>query len=261
MNVFIHRTLNGNGVRSLIFKKANWTVPNILTVLRIVAVPFFVWLLLQKDPTSRFIAFALFAAASITDLIDGYLARKYRQETELGKFLDPLADKALVLGAFITFLTMSAQVQIWMVLVIIGRDFLITSLRYLAIHKGRSLRTSVFGKIKTAFQMFCIVFIIFSFLIVSYRERGEINDIYARGVEAGVSIAEVATANFYAFYNGTSGHGLAFDLASFLPYYLMLATTIMTIISGLRYLITNYRLLLPPYTAGAEAHSSGEGSN
>ena len=224
--------------------KGQWNLPNILTALRVVSVPFFIYFILSPNPVYRIAAFVLFALASITDLIDGYLARKWNQETELGKFLDPLADKALVLGAFITFLFLSDQVQVWMVLCIIGRDMLITALRYLAIHRGKSLRTSMFGKIKTTFQMFSIAVILLSFLMVSFKERGAINDMYREARIQGIGPVHVAEANLQEFLDGTS-HSFLYGLASFVPYYLMLFTTILTIMSGLRYFVTNYRLFLP----------------
>ncbi len=224
-----------------------WTIPNILTILRLISIPVFIFLLLQKDFTSRLIAFTLFALASITDLVDGYIARRFKQESELGKFMDPLADKALVVAAFLTFIFLSEQVQLWMVGIIIGRDMLITALRWLAIHQGASLRTSVFGKVKTAFQMFCITMILISFLAISHRERDTINEMYRTSFEEGGQGAfVVATDSMLRFFSEGSD-SITFDLASFGPYYLMLFTTIITVISGLRYLVTNYRLLLPPY--------------
>jgi len=215
-------------------------------VLRVLSVPFFIYFFLQPSFTLRLTAFVLFALASLTDLIDGYLARKWNQQTEFGKFLDPLADKFLVLGAFITFLFLTEQVQIWMVFCIVGRDMLITALRYLAIKKGRSLRTSRFGKWKTAFQMFSIVVILMSFLMVSYADKTAINRIYADAKAQGNGSYEVALANFSEYLAGNHP-GFFYSIASFLPYFLMLVTTMVTILSGLRYLVTNYKLLLPPY--------------
>ncbi len=227
-------------------------LPNILTILRVVSVPFFIWLLLREDFVSRVIAFALFVFASVTDLIDGYLARKWKQETELGKFLDPLADKMLVLGAFITFLGMSSQVELWMVLCIVGRDMLITVMRWLAIREGKSLRTSVFGKIKTSFQMFAIITILLSFTLITYKQRGAINAMYAAATEQGIPTFQVALQNMRTFLAGGFEGGLYYGLATFLPYYLMVFTTIVTLISGLRYIFTNYRLFtsFPVYLRG-----------
>ncbi|MBE7437972.1 MAG: CDP-diacylglycerol--glycerol-3-phosphate 3-phosphatidyltransferase [Spirochaetales bacterium] len=216
-------------------------LPNILTVLRVLSAPFFVYLLLQPDLNSRIIAFVLFALASVTDLIDGYLARRWNQETELGKFLDPLADKFLVLGAFITFLFLTEQTELWMVLCIIGRDMLITIMRWMAIQLGKSLRTSVFGKIKTGFQMFAIVVIVFSFLVVTYKERTSINEFYLNAALQGQDTFSVAFENLNKTIRGEYT-SLFYALSSFVPYFLMLLTTVITIISGLRYLFTNYAL-------------------
>jgi len=216
-------------------------LPNILTVLRVVSAPFFVYLLLQPDLRSRVIAFILFALASVTDLVDGYLARRWNQETELGKFLDPLADKFLVLGAFITFLFLTEQTELWMVLCIIGRDMLITMMRWMAIQLGKSLRTSVFGKIKTGFQMFAIVVIVFSFLVVTYKERNSINELYLNAALQGKDTFSVALDHFQKTLRGEYS-SLRYALSSFVPYFLMLLTTIITIISGLRYIFTNYAL-------------------
>lgn len=220
-------------------------LPNLLTVLRVFSVPFFVYFLLGESQLFRLIAFFLFLVASVTDLIDGYLARRWKQVTELGKFLDPLADKALVLGAFITFIFLSDQIQLWMVLCIIGRDMLITVLRYLAIKRGRSLITSRLGKVKTFFQMFSIVVILLGLLLVSYRETSGINEEFRMAARQGESGLVTATRNLQLFAEGRAPN-VARGLASFLPFYLMLITTIITLISGLRYLFTNYRLLWPP---------------
>jgi len=221
----------------------NWNVPNFLTTLRVLAVPFFIYFLFEPDTTSHVIALVLFGFASVTDFVDGYLARRWKQETEFGKFLDPLADKALVLGAFITFIFLSPQIQLWMVICIIGRDLLITLLRSVAIRRGTSLRTSMFGKVKTAFQMFAIIVILLSFLFVSYKERKKINSIYEDSYDAGIDPLFVAIEHFSEFLDGNS-QGFFYGLATFLPYTLMFVTTILTVISGLRYVMTNYRLLV-----------------
>ncbi len=235
-----------------------FNLPNILTLLRVLSVPFFIYFLLSNSQVFKFIAFILFTLASITDLIDGYLARKWKQETELGKFLDPLADKFLVLGAFITFLFLSNQVEIWMVLCIIARDMLITVLRYLAVQKGRSLRTSMFGKIKTTFQMFAIGIILISLFWISYRETSTINAEFRMAATQGIYPWDVAYRNFQKFMNNEYS-SVYYGLAAFLPYYLMLVTTIITIISGLRYLVTNFSLLLPPYPSKKKKEQIDDG--
>ncbi len=194
---------------------------------------------------SRMIAFVVFAFASFTDLLDGYLARRLNQETEFGKFLDPLTDKCLVLGAFIAFVFLSEQIQVWMVLCILGRDIMITSFRYLAIYQGTSLRTSRLAKVKTAFQMFSIIVILMSFTMLTDPEYNLINQQYHSDLEAGLSRWDIAGSNIQRFLYGQYDN-LFFGLTSFLPYYLMILTTIITIVSLLRYLFTNYSLLKGP---------------
>jgi cardiolipin synthase (CMP-forming) len=223
----------------------NFNIPNILTAFRVMFVPFFVYLILQPSRICHLIAFLLFVLASLTDCVDGYLARRLHQETEFGKFLDPLADKFLVLGAFITFIFLSEQIQVWMVLCIVSRDIVITSLRYLAMYQGKVLRTSRLAKVKTAFQMFSIVVILMSSILITLRELDLINRQYQRAAEQGLSRWEIAGSNLHSFLTGQV-EGFFFGLASFLPYYLMLLTTVITIISLIRYLFTNHQLLRGP---------------
>lgn len=226
-------------------KNKDLNLPNLVTALRVFLLPLFIYLILQPSRTSHVFAFAIFLFASLSDLLDGYLARRLNQETELGKFLDPLADKLLVLGAFVTLIFLSEQIQVWMVLSIVGRDIFITFFRYLAIYQGSSLRTSRLAKAKTAFQMFSIFVILTSLALMTVRERDLINQSYREAIEAGAVPWEIAASHLVLFLKGHP-QGFLFGLASFLPYFLMAATTIVTIISLLRYLATNYQLLLGP---------------
>lgn len=228
----------------------NFNLPNTLTVLRVVLVPFFIFFLFNEDDLYRLIAFFLFLIASLTDLVDGYLARKWRQETEFGKFLDPLADKILVISSFVTFILLDEQIELWMVLLIILRDMLITTLRYIGIKQGQSIRTTMMGKVKTAFQMGAIVIILVLFVVVSSRKRNEINFLYHSSREAGKNgflIAWENLSNFMLSINHTTSYdfNLIDSIASFLPYFIMLITTIITVLSGIRYLATNSHLLKP----------------
>ncbi|EMF83770.1 CDP-diacylglycerol--glycerol-3-phosphate 3-phosphatidyltransferase [Leptospira weilii serovar Topaz str. LT2116] len=231
--------------------KSIFNIPNLLTILRVVAVPFFVWFLFQKELEYHIAALLLFSAASLTDLIDGYLARKWNQETEFGKFLDPLADKIIVTGCFITFIFLQEQIEFWMVCLIIGRDMLITSLRYLAIRQGQSIRTTMLGKVKTAFQMGAILLILIFFILVSSKKRILINEAYASGKASGLTVFEIATGNaVYFFQNLNKNTGLGdviFGLGAFVPYWGMLITTTITVISGIRYLVTNSKVLQPSH--------------
>ncbi|PJZ70365.1 CDP-diacylglycerol--glycerol-3-phosphate 3-phosphatidyltransferase [Leptospira perolatii] len=229
--------------------KENFNLPNTLTVLRVASLPFFIWFLYQKEQIYYIAALVLFSAASITDFIDGYLARKWKQETEFGKFLDPLADKIIVIGCFVTFIFLHQQIELWMVALIIGRDMLITTLRYLAIKQGSSVRTTMLGKVKTVFQMGAILLILIFFVLISSKKRILINEVYANGKAAGESTFSIATQNAIGFTRAWTEQGvpswndLVFGLGGFVPYFGMLLTTFITVLSGVRYLITNRDVL------------------
>ncbi|MBL7013417.1 MAG: CDP-diacylglycerol--glycerol-3-phosphate 3-phosphatidyltransferase [Candidatus Marinimicrobia bacterium] len=135
------------------------TIPNMLTIFRILLTPVFILLLFHGDPMAKFWALVVFIVASITDAYDGYYARKYDQVTEQGKFLDPLADKILVSSAFISFAVIGL-VDYWMVALIIFRDLFITGLRMLMNRKGFEMVTSKIAKMKTGTQLSIIVFIL-----------------------------------------------------------------------------------------------------
>lgn len=132
------------------------TLPNKLTLARILMVPVFIAVLLSDFEGSRLLALALFIAASLTDLLDGYIARKYDLITDLGKLMDPVADKVLVTAAMVGLVQMG-RVSIWPVMIILTREFLITSFRSLAASKGSVIAASKWGKIKTVTQMFAIM--------------------------------------------------------------------------------------------------------
>ena len=229
-------------------KSSNFNIPNFLTSLRVLLVPFFIYCLFIDEFIFKVYALLIFIFASITDFVDGYLARKWNQETEFGKFLDPLADKILVTSSFLTFLLLDEQIEIWMVLLIIFRDMLITSLRWLAIRAGSSLRTTKLAKLKTAFQMTAIFVLLIFFIAVSTKQRKTINDIYELGRNSGLSGYQLASTNYQHFLKKDytfENFNWIDSAASFVPYYVMLVTTIVTMLSGLRYLFTNYELLNP----------------
>ena len=136
-------------------------IANRLTILRILLiVPFIIILVWKSDQFSyRLIAFVIFAIASLTDFLDGYLARKFNLITNFGKLMDPLADKILVLSSLLIFVELK-YVPAWMVIVIITRDFLINGIRSLAASKGHVLPAGYLGKVKTTTQMIAILLII-----------------------------------------------------------------------------------------------------
>lgn len=133
-----------------------WNIPNILTMLRIAAIPLLCILLLSPEREAGFWAAALFAVASITDWLDGYLARRMGIVTVFGKFLDPIADKLIVMAALIMILPFD-RVPAWMVLVILGREMIITGLRGIASTEGVVIAASNLGKFKTIFQLVAII--------------------------------------------------------------------------------------------------------
>lgn len=138
-------------------------LPNKLTILRVILIPFFVFFLLAPiAPYSNYIAVAIFIVASLTDLADGKIARKYNLVTNFGKFMDPLADKLLVCSALIC-LVATEQLAAWMVIVIISREFIISGFRLVAADNGVVIAASYWGKWKTTFQMLMIIILICDF--------------------------------------------------------------------------------------------------
>lgn len=136
-------------------------LPNKLTILRVIMIPFFVLFLLSGigGEAGKWIALALFVIASLTDLLDGKIARKYQLVTNFGKFMDPLADKLLVCSALICFVELG-KLSAWMVILIISREFIISGFRLIAADNGIVIAASYWGKFKTTFQMVMICLMI-----------------------------------------------------------------------------------------------------
>lgn len=137
-------------------------LPNKLTILRVIMIPFFVVALLYdggENQTLRYVAAAIFIIASLTDMLDGKIARKYNLVTNFGKFMDPLADKLLVCSALICLVELK-ELQAWMVIVIISREFIISGFRLVASDNGVVIAASYWGKFKTTFQMIAVVLLI-----------------------------------------------------------------------------------------------------
>ena len=139
-------------------------LPNKLTVLRmIMIVPFVVFMLTPAGGgAGKWIALALFVIASLTDLLDGKIARKYNLVTTFGKFMDPLADKLLVCAAMICLVEMG-RIPAWIVIIIISREFIISGFRLVAADNGVVIAASYWGKFKTTFQMLMIIVLILNF--------------------------------------------------------------------------------------------------
>jgi CDP-diacylglycerol--glycerol-3-phosphate 3-phosphatidyltransferase len=188
------------------------TVPNQLTALRILLVPVFVVLLLQTDPWLKLVGVVVFAVASLTDIYDGYHARKYGVESRLGAFLDPLADKLLITAAFLLYVWMGYLV-LWMVLLVVVRDVVITALRVYAEYKNKPVVTSVEAKYKTVVQN---VFVYVIMLLMLMKETA---------------------------FSGKSVAGMisSFLVSGYLDF-IMLAVTVFTVYTGISYLVSNWNI-------------------
>ena len=135
-------------------------LPNKLTILRMIMIPFFlVALMVPGIPGGKWIALALFCQASLTDMLDGKIARKYNLITDFGKFMDPLADKLLVCSAMICFIELD-KLPAWIVIIIIGREFIISGFRLIAAENGIVIAANYWGKFKTVSQMIMIILLL-----------------------------------------------------------------------------------------------------
>ncbi len=188
-----------------------WTIPNVLTVVRIILTPVYLLLLLSDLWYARVSGCIVFGIAALTDLYDGRIARRAGTTTEFGRFMDPLADKLLVSSALVAFVMMQL-VHAWLVVVTLVRDVAITLLRAILIRRGCPLQTSFFAKIKTMLQLVVVSAIMLAVAIkVSLAEYG---------------LASIDMTGFWASFvvNGAVG-----------------IVTVLAVISGLQYLIAAWR--------------------
>lgn len=150
-------------------------LPNKLTVFRVILIPFFViFLLLDPDNAAyRYAADLIFIIASLTDMLDGKIARKYNLVTNFGKFMDPLADKLLVCAAMVC-LVATGQLPAWIVIIIISREFIISGFRLIASDNGVVIAASMWGKFKTVFQMLMIIVLVADIPIPTFRILGTV---------------------------------------------------------------------------------------
>ncbi len=146
-------------------------LPNKLTVARIILVPFFVAALLINFPLNNLAALAIFAAASITDLLDGKIARKRGLVTDFGKFADPLADKILVISALLCFVQLGLCDCV-AVIIVLFREFAVTSIRLIAASKGKVIAANIWGKVKTVTQMVAVICVLVMQTVLDIGELG-----------------------------------------------------------------------------------------
>ncbi len=188
-------------------------LPNQLTTLRIILTPIFFFLFISDDPLLKQIALVIYFVAAITDWYDGWLARKFNYITNWGKFMDPLADKILTSAAFLAFVILGV-LDLWMVIIIILRDFYVTGLRIYADIQEKSFITSKLAKVKTFSQMIFIFYLLIVFTL--------------------------KTVPFLY-----SNFGNTFDILTnrTLIYYVMLVITVFTFYTGVTYTLNNKKLL------------------
>ncbi len=190
------------------------TLPNQLTALRILLVPVFVVLQVQVDPYLKLLGVVVFAFASLTDFYDGYYARKYGVITRLGAFLDPLADKLLITAAFLLYVWMGF-LGLWMVVLVIIRDVVITALRVYAEFKDRPVVTSMEAKYKTLVQN---IFVYLIMVLILLKESA------FSGKELSLMVKTFLDSGFIN--------------------YVMLAVTVFTVYTGISYLVSNWKVYL-----------------
>ena len=148
------------------------TTANKLTILRVIMIPAFLAVVYAGFAGSTYVALAIFIVASLTDWLDGYIARHYHQVSDFGKFMDPLADKCLVVAALCWFVE-NGQMAGWVLAVVLLREFAVSGMRLVAVEKGRVIAAGWSGKVKTASTMVCICLMLFG--IPGWAERvGEV---------------------------------------------------------------------------------------
>ncbi len=148
-------------------------LPNKLTLMRIILVPFFVAaLLISSIPYHYIIALVIFAVASITDMLDGKIARKYNMVTDFGKFADPLADKILVISAFACFVELDIVSSVF-VIIVLFREFTVTSIRLVAAENGKVVAANIWGKAKTVSQMIAIIVVLLYGVVTDFTQLGD----------------------------------------------------------------------------------------
>ena len=221
------------------------TTANKITMVRIAMIPFFVVFALMDGVKWQALALLLFCVASFTDFLDGYIARKYNQVTDFGKFVDPLADKLLVTAALVIFVGQGLLAS-WMVFIILAREFIITSLRNVAAAKGQVMAASWSGKVKTCVQIAGIILI---FLLVIYWDWANANSQFGVSVvTSGAFAPEASAASSMGVIGGAdgptailvagSGHPLA-PVSNMIG----LVMTLVTLYSGYDYLKRNWSLV------------------
>ena len=179
-------------------------LPNKLTVLRVIMVPFFVFFMLTGvgGAANKWIALIIFCVASLTDMLDGKIARARNLVTNFGKFMDPLADKLLVCSALIALVDLN-KIAAWNVIIIIAREFIISGFRLVASDNGVVIAASYWGKFKTTFQMLMIIYLVVD-LQFAYANIVGMVLVYVALALTVISLGDYIAKNYKVFLEGSS---------------------------------------------------------
>lgn len=208
---------------------------NIITIVRIILIPFFLIALFGQSFRSLLAALIIFTAASLSDFFDGFIARRRALHTRFGEFADPLADKLLVGSAFVGFLFFPFfRIPPWLVALILLREIFVTILRTVAIRKGKEMKTEYSGKIKTFFQMVS-VFIILIVLVLGKWVS-----------EKGLIMGNRSDAGFWVSLCGVRGALVLYHL----PSVLVGISSVLAVISMVHYLVKNWSIFTTPDSPG-----------
>jgi len=203
-------------------------VPNTLTMLRILAIFPFLFFLFLNSWKAKLVALIIYIVATFTDLVDGWLARKLKQQTKFGSFMDPLADKLFVAAALIALPSLESDIfPFWMVFLILSREFIVTYLRVFAISKSKEIATMKLGKTKTTLQLVSIVIIIS--LIIFKKFLIQTNQMIESPGPIGIPITEI----LLSYFSNIS------IFITYTPTFLMFITMVITVFSGLQYIYKN----------------------
>lgn len=184
-------------------------LPNLVTYVRILLVPAVVFVMQFDSPRNAFLAAMLFAAISVTDFLDGFLARRFNQVSVIGKFVDPLADKLLVLGVLVMLLDLG-RVSPWVALIILAREIVVTTLRTLAVNEGLVIAARDLGKQKTALQMIGLWALIlhypYPFLDFAFDDPVDFHRIGTYFLYVSVAFSLVSAGDYFrGFFRGIRG--------------------------------------------------------
>ena len=177
-------------------------LPNKLTIARVIMIPLFLICLYLNIGCGKYIAVGIFIIASLTDLLDGKIARKYNLVTNFGKFMDPLADKLLVCSALIALVDLN-RIAAWIVIIIIAREFIISGFRLVASDNGVVIAASYWGKFKTTFQMIMIILLVLD-LPFKYMNIINMAVVYIALALTVISLIDYIAKNYKVFIEGSS---------------------------------------------------------